>query len=40
LILDNPYRLILDNYNEMLKGPEHTSVGVKNVVLKNSKRVF
>ena len=30
LILDNPYRLILDNYNEMLKGPEHTSVGVKN----------
>lgn len=30
MILDNPYRLILDNYNEMLKGPEHTSVGVKN----------
>lgn len=33
LILDNPYRLILDNYNEMLKGPEHTSVGVKMIII-------
>lgn len=37
LILDNPYRLILDNYNEMLKGPEHTSVGVKNDYYINSR---
>ena len=37
LILDNPYRIILDNYNEMLKGPEHTSVGVKNDYYINSR---